>query len=149
MTPEPEIERSIDALRPVYELWARGEDIRALFDLYAPGMTWGWSEEFPDIHGTYDDPQAAGAVIEEWFGQWENWRIEAEEFVPVGDRVVVLARYRGIGRGSGVRIDTPGAHVWTMRGGQAVGLMVFSDRVRALRWASEEDRLDQPRSEGA
>jgi uncharacterized protein len=138
MSKEHEIQRNIDALRPVYVAWARGDDWRAAFDIYSPEMTWGWSDEWPDIHGTYDDPGTAAEVMGVWLSEWENWRCEAEEYVPAGNRVVVLARYRGTGSGSGVEIETPGAHVWTMRDGRAVGLMVFRDRDRALRWAETE-----------
>jgi ketosteroid isomerase-like protein len=49
-----------------------------------------------------------------------------------GDLVVVLARYTGRGKGSGVEVDTEGAHVWTLRDGKAVRLEIFADRIRAL-----------------
>ena len=135
MSGDSETQRNIDALRPVYEAWARGDDWRAGFDVYGPQMTWGWSEEFPDIHGTFDDPQEAAERMGIWLSQWDNWRCEAEEYIPAGDRIVVIARYRGTGSGSGVEVDTPGAHVWTMREGRAIGVMVFSDRAKALEWA--------------
>jgi ketosteroid isomerase-like protein len=132
VTRDAETQRNIEALRPVYEAWARGDDWRAGFDVYGDEMTWGWSEEFPDIHGTYGDPDEAAALMGQWLSQWENWRCEAEQYVPVADRVVVLTRYRGTGRGSRVEVDTKGAHVWTMRDGRAAALMVFSDRDKAL-----------------
>ncbi len=46
--------------------------------------------------------------------------------------MVVLARYTGRGKGSGVDVDTEGAHVWTLRDGKAVRLEIFADRARAL-----------------
>jgi hypothetical protein len=38
----------------------------------------------------------------------------------------------GRGRGSGVRVDTKGAHLWRLRGGKAVYLEIFATRERAL-----------------
>ena len=49
-----------------------------------------------------------------------------------GDVVVVLCRYTGRGKESGVDVDTQGAHLWTMRDGTAIRLEVFSTRERAL-----------------
>jgi hypothetical protein len=71
--------RNINALRPVYAEWRRG-NFRRRFDVY----------------------------------------------------VVVLCRYTGRGKGSGLDVDTEGAHLWTMRDGRAVRLEVFSSRERAL-----------------
>ena len=38
----------------------------------------------------------------------------------------------GRGRGSGVTVDTEGAHVWTLRDGKVVRLEAFADRAKAL-----------------
>ena len=45
---------------------------------------------------------------------------------------MVLTRYTGRGKESGVTVDTRGAHVWKLRDGKAVRLEVFSSRARAL-----------------
>ena len=58
--------------------------------------------------------------------------MEAEEFVTIHNRVVVLTRYHGRGKGSGAEVDVTGAHLWVMRDGRAESMMVFSDRDKAL-----------------
>jgi ketosteroid isomerase-like protein len=68
----------------------------------------------------------------QWLSTWEHWRVEARDFVTKGDQVVVLARYTGRGKGSGVAVDTEGAHLWTFKGGKARRMVVYSDRQRAL-----------------
>lgn len=123
---------NVEALRPVYEAWGSG-DWRAGAEVYGPEMTWSWSTEFPDIHGSYTDPDEARDRIREWLGGWESWRCEAEEFVVSGDTVVVLVRYLGRGKGSGAEVSQPGAHVWTMRDGRATALTIRIDRDLALR----------------
>ena len=95
-------------------------------------MTWGWSDEFPEIHGTYSDPEVARDNLRRWLSPWEDWRVEAEEFVTIDNRVVVLTRYHGRGKGSGAEVDVTGAHLWVMRDGRAESMMVFSDRDKAL-----------------
>ena len=122
---------NVEALQPVYEEWGRG-NWRPTFDVYAPGMEWGWSDEFPGLQGPIQDPEARSRRLREWLSPWEDWRCEAEEFVTAGDFVVVLTRYTGRGKESGVAVDTPGAHLWTMRNGEAVRLEVFSSRAKAF-----------------
>ena len=131
MSERNESQRNIEALRPVYEAWGKG-DWMAGPEVYGPRMAWGWSDEFPEIHGTYSDPAVAQDTLRRWLSPWEDWRVEAEEYVTARDRVVVLARYHGRGKGSGAEVDVTGAHVWVMRDGKAESLMVFSDRGKAL-----------------
>ncbi len=69
--------------------------------------------------------------MREWLSPWEGWRVEPQEYVAAADRVVVLARYAGRGKGSEVAIESLGAHVWTVREGRAVRLEIFSDREAA------------------
>jgi len=122
---------NIEALRPVYEEWGRG-NWRPRFSVYAPDMEWGWSEEFPALRGVIRDPAERSRRLGEWLSQWDDWRCEAEEFVAAGDVVVVLTRYTGRGKESQVAVDSQGAHVWVMRDGMAVRLEVFSAREKAL-----------------
>jgi ketosteroid isomerase-like protein len=126
-----ESQRNIEALRPVYEAWGRG-DWAVGPEVYGPRMAWGWSDEFPEIHGTYSDPAVARDRLRRWLSPWEHWRVEAEEYVTIQNRVVVLARYHGRGKGSGAEVNVTGAHLWVMRDGEAESLMVYSDRDKAL-----------------
>jgi ketosteroid isomerase-like protein len=60
------------------------------------------------------------------FAVFESVDFVPEEFLDEGDRVVVVFRFTGIGRGSGVRIDERLCHVWTIRDGRAVRMEVRS-----------------------
>jgi ketosteroid isomerase-like protein len=122
---------NVDRLRPVYEEWGRG-NWTPRFDVYADDMEWGWSDEFPGLAGVYSDPSLRSRRLREWLSEWDDWRCEAEEFVTNGEFVVVLARYSGRGKESGVTVDTEGAHLWQMRDGRAIRLEVFSSRSKAL-----------------
>jgi uncharacterized protein len=122
---------NVEALRPVYEEWGRG-NWTPRFDVYADDLEWGWSDEFPGLAGVYRDPELRNRRLREWLSEWDEWRCEAKDFVAKGDHVVVLTRYAGRGKGSGAVVDTEGAHLWRMRGGKAIRLEVFSSRGRAL-----------------
>jgi uncharacterized protein len=123
----------------VYAEWGR-RNWRPRFDVYADEMEWGWSDEFPGLAGVHHDPALRSERLREWLSPWEDWRCEAEDYVPAGEFVVVLCRYSGRGKESGVEVDARGAHVWTMRDGKAVRIEVFSSRRKAFEAAGLEPR---------
>ena len=119
-------------LDELYRHWASG-DLTPSFDFYAEDMEWGWSPEFPDIAGVYVDKETPNSRLRTWLDPWESFHITVEDYVRLGEDVIVaLTRYRGRGKGSGVWLDTEGAHVWQFRDGKAVRLEVFASRTRAL-----------------
>jgi uncharacterized protein len=122
---------NIDLIRPIHEAWRRG-DWRPSFDVYDPEMEWGWSDEFPGLAGVYRDTRDPNPRIRTWLSGWEDWRVEAEDYVKLGDYVIVLARYRGRGKGSGVEVEQEGAHVFKLKDGKVVRLEIFADRQRAI-----------------
>jgi ketosteroid isomerase-like protein len=95
-------------------------------------MEWGWSSEFLGLGGVHEDLRDPNPRLRTWLNEWEEWRAEAEEYVEMGDYVVVLARYHGRGRGSGVEISQEGAHVFKLRDGKVVRLEIFASREKAL-----------------
>jgi ketosteroid isomerase-like protein len=121
---------NVDALGDVYAEWSQG-NWRPVFDIYDPEMEWGWSAEFPTA-GVYREPDERSKRLREWLSPWEDWRCEVEEYIEYGDQVVAVCRYRGRGKGSGVQVDTRGAHVWQFRDGKVIRLEVFADLTRAL-----------------
>jgi ketosteroid isomerase-like protein len=120
-----------DLIRPIYEEWGRG-NWRPRFDVYDPHMEWGWSDEFPGLAGVYEDDRDPNPRLHAWLREWEHWRAEAEDYLEFGDHVVVLARYHGRGKGSGVEIQQQGAHVFELRDGKVVRLEIFASRERAI-----------------
>lgn len=124
-------EAEIEVLRPVYAQWSQG-NFRPVTDAYGADLEWGWSEEFPDIAGVGPGVEGQDERLLSWLSSWDRWQVEAEEYLTSGDTVLVMCRYTGRGKGSGVSVDTEGAHLWTVRNGRATRLVVFSDRERAL-----------------
>jgi uncharacterized protein len=120
-----------DLIRPIYDEWGRG-NWQPAFDVYHPEMEWGWSDEFPGLAGVFADNEQPNPRLRAWLSEWEHWRAVPEEFLEIGDHVVVLASYRGRGKGSGVEIRQEGAHVFELRDGKVVRLEVFASRERAL-----------------
>jgi ketosteroid isomerase-like protein len=63
---------------------------------------------------------------------WQERRLEAEEFIDAGDRVVVLLHEFRRGKGSGVEMETDTAVVYEVRGGRVVHIQGYMDRAKAL-----------------
>jgi uncharacterized protein len=120
-----------DLIRPIYDEWGRG-NWRPRFEIYHPNMRWGWSDEFPGLGGVYEDHEDPNPRLRAWLSEWKLWRAVAEDYLEIGDHVVVLATYHGVGRGSGVEISQEGAHVFELRDGKVVRLEIFATRKKAM-----------------
>jgi uncharacterized protein len=120
-----------DLIRPIYEEWGRG-NWRPRFEVYHPNLEWGWSDDFPGLAGVYEDHRDPNPRLRTWLSEWEIWRVEADEYLELGDHVVVLASYHGRGKGSGVEIEQKGAHVFELRDGKVVRLEIFANREKAI-----------------
>jgi ketosteroid isomerase-like protein len=64
---------------------------------------------------------------------WEYYRTEPVQFLDSGDVVVVLARERARGKGSGVEVDRNTALLYKLSGGRVSEIRLYHDRQRALR----------------
>jgi ketosteroid isomerase-like protein len=120
-----------DLIRPIYDEWGRG-NWTPQWDVYHPEMEWGWSDEFPGLAGVYQDNEHPNPRLRAWLSPWEHWRAVAEDFLEIGDHVVVLTSHRGRGKGSGIEIRQEGAHVFELRDGKVVRLEIFVSREKAL-----------------
>jgi ketosteroid isomerase-like protein len=71
---------------------------------------------------------------------WEEFRIVADEFRPFGDdRILVLGRIEGSGRGSGVQVETPWACVYDFDGDRLSRIRAFLGHDEALEVVGLED----------
>ena len=68
-----------------------------------------------------------------WWGTWDEYALDATEIVDAGeDRVVVVQRERGRGKGSGVQLERRWAVIFTVRMGKEVRFEAFKSRAEAL-----------------
>jgi ketosteroid isomerase-like protein len=63
---------------------------------------------------------------------WSEFRILAEDFSDLGDRVLVVGRIWGRGKGSRVPVEAPNAIVMDFRGGKAWRIHSYFDQAEAL-----------------
>ena len=83
--------------------------------------------------------------VRQWFSAasevLEVLRIEPDELIDAGDRVVVPVRIIARGRGSGAESEQRVTQVWTLRDGRSVQMNSYIDRKAALKAVglSEQD----------
>jgi ketosteroid isomerase-like protein len=75
---------------------------------------------------------------EDWFGAFpfEEWEIEVEELIDLGDQVVVISRQRGRGATSRVGAELEFAIITTLRDGEIVRNEFHLERDKALEAAA-------------
>ena len=110
-------------------------DSDGMTDLFDPNVelhgTVGGLEEDKILRGLSEIIRAFETEIDE---VWDEHRIEPQEFIDAGDRVVVLQReYQRSKSGAELVIDT--ASILDLRDGRIVRIQGYMDRAAALRAA--------------
>jgi hypothetical protein len=80
----------------------------------------------------HDEVRAYMASLGE---DWQIFRHDPEEFFDAGDQVVVFLNTVARGRGSGVDVEVPVAHVLRFKDGKCLGYVSYHDREEALKVA--------------
>jgi ketosteroid isomerase-like protein len=71
----------------------------------------------------------------DWLTPWESYRLEVEEFIDAGDRVLTLVRVRARTSRHGVELEHRPAAVWTVKDGLVVAVHFFLERPEAFEFA--------------
>jgi ketosteroid isomerase-like protein len=123
---------NLDLVRSIYAAWERGD--------FSPS---DWAD--PEIEYVIADGPTPGrwsgltGMMEggrTFLSAWEHWCAKPEDFRELDlERVLVLARFSGRGKTSGVELQTAratGASLFRIRGGKVMALTWYFDRDRAL-----------------
>ena len=125
MTPEANVE----VVRRLFETYSRG-DYHEAASCLDPDVVYEVGQEMPALGRA-----AVRAMWERWDSAWDAMETVPEEFLDVGDHVVVTVHYKARGRGSGIAYDERLFDVYTMRDGLCVRKAEFRDRADALQAA--------------
>jgi ketosteroid isomerase-like protein len=100
--------------------------------------------EFVDHMGAVGEESGSGIdgirrQAEGWLEAFPDFRVDTEEFIDAGDRVVTVTHWHGTGAGSGLPYSQRAAEIVTLRDGKIVYLeMGFEDKAAALEAAGLE-----------
>ena len=118
---------NIELIGKIYKAFTAGD---AATILASVGDQTSWINYGPATV-PYAGSRAGKAEIMEFFqaiaSSTTGGVVVPEEFIAQGDMVVVTGRYRATVRNTGVEIDTPIAHLFTVRNGKIEKWVGFSD----------------------
>jgi hypothetical protein len=125
--------QNVELVRSICAAWERGDF----------GETY-WADPEIDCQFIGDTPAAGSAkglegmaaAWREWLSAWREFQVEASEYRELDhERVLVLVRFAGRGKTSGLEIGrgwNKGASVFRIRAGGVVQLLLYTDAERAL-----------------
>jgi ketosteroid isomerase-like protein len=122
-------QENVELVRSLYE---GGGDRGRLLALAHPDIVVDASRRVfnPTTHVGTDGLRRMFAEADE---VWEEFRVEPLEFIDAGDRVVVMVRTVGKGKGSGAEARQHSAQIWVLRDSLVVRWEVgYADRHEAL-----------------
>ena len=122
-------QRNLDVVKRMDALYRAGK-FDEVVELHAADVEWDASH-FPEGR-VYHGHDGIRAFFRRYGGTWSTLDVEFEEVFEAGDKVVVFARDRGIGRASGAPVEFVYAQVITLRDGKIVHWQAFTDREAAL-----------------
>lgn len=101
--------------------------------VWADDIVWRPIEGAPDDHGPMHGRDRLVHYYEDWFGTFDDIRVEPREFVDAGEgRVIVVQRSAGRAKVSGVPVDLTYAVLYTLRDGRVASGREFLTRQEAL-----------------
>src|SRR5829696_5077365 len=126
-------EENVELVRRMYELFNRwgvhpaGERNPEIAPRIHPEIEFHTHASAPEA-GVYRGREAVIAYHARVFGQFESIRIELEELLSAGDRVVIISRQHTVPRGTDAEIVQRVVEVWTIRDGLFAERNPFSTR---------------------
>ncbi len=127
-------QENVEIVRRGWERWiATGEFLAGIRNedfVWDMSTFRGWPER-----QTYPGVDGATEFLREWNKAWEDWEIEAEDFLDAGDRVVTTVRQRGRSKATGVPVDMHFGQVWTLEDGEQVRMQMYASPEEALQAA--------------
>lgn len=125
-------EENVETIRKGYEAMnsaiASGEDLLPLIEGIYPDIV----VELGDLEGTFHGREGFIRFIEGQASVFENLRCDPEYVIDAGNSIVVPMRLTGKARSTGLALDYPAVHVWTLRNRTAIRLRLYESRDRTL-----------------
>jgi ketosteroid isomerase-like protein len=124
-------QENVETARRLYEVW-EDRDYAAREHMVHSNLVVDVSRNIfnPGIHHGVDGFRK---LVEETDEMWDEFKVEPQEFIDLGDTVVVASLVSGKGRGSGVEVEMPLFAVIEFRDGKVARLIGgLRDRAEAL-----------------
>jgi ketosteroid isomerase-like protein len=122
-------QENVEIVRASIDAWNRGDWDAALKDA-APSFEFDFSRSVGPGRAVYSLDQMR-RYFDEFVQAWESLRLEVDEFIEVGEHVVMPNTLHAQGR-DGIEVQARAAWVWTIRDGNVARLCFYQERREAL-----------------
>jgi ketosteroid isomerase-like protein len=107
-------------------------DMEALFAILDEKVEWDYVGAFPEGHVTYHGPEEVREFLRQWSGGFDDFGVESEEAIGVGDHVVIRLHQWGRGKETGAHVESRTWQMFTFRNGKIVHCRGHATRADAL-----------------
>ena len=124
-------QENVEVVQAMWAAYARG-DFQVSLGVYIADTVWDDTRYRPD-GAVHVGREALVDVVRTWRGVWEHYDSEAEQVLDAGgDRVAVVVRETGQGKGGGIEMTNRWGLVVTVHDGKIVHTMVYPTPEEAL-----------------
>ena len=120
-------QENVEIMRRGYGHFMATGEVRADADLVWDVSRLGWPDQ-----QIYAGAEGENQFMAEWADAWDDWEMEAENYLDAGERVVVIVNQRGRSKATGIPVDMRFAQVWSFRDGQAIRMQMYASVDEAL-----------------
>ncbi len=123
---------NLSLVKALYDGFGRG-DIPAVLGAMSPDIHWHEAEGNPYMPSgeAWVGPDA---VLNNLFmklgGEWDGFSVHPKSFHDAGDSVIVEARYSGMYKATGKRLDAQVCHVWDVKNGKLTRFQQYLDTAK-------------------
>jgi uncharacterized protein len=123
-------QENVEVVKRIVEAWSAG-NLDAARNALDPDITWHDPPQQPGVMTRHGLAGVEGS-IRNWLSAWDDYRYELGQLIDTGEKVLMIGRQYGRGKGSQVEVSSDLFQVWTLRDGKVVEMRMFMDRVEAL-----------------
>ncbi len=107
-------------------------DLEAALEFTHPDVDLDWTRSKGPYQGSYEGHAGAHEFVTEVITVFREVEYFAEEWIPVGERLVRVGGVRVVGRGSGIEISGRGAQVFEFDDGLVRRVTLYQSKKEAL-----------------
>jgi len=97
-----------------------------------PDVVLDWSRSRAPYQGVYEGHAGAQELVRETIDAFRDIEYFADEWIPVGERLVRVGGIRGVGRSSGVEFSGRGSQVYEFEDGLVRRVTIYQSKEEAL-----------------
>jgi ketosteroid isomerase-like protein len=128
-------EARIDVVKRAIEMF-NSRDAEGMRSLAGDDFVYDWTRSLGPRPGVYKGPDGFFEFIKDQWEMFDPMHLEALEYIPRGNHVVVPGRISGTGP-QGVPVSAQAAHLYTFEDGRLVRITMYQAREEALAAAGQ------------